>query len=267
MGVKNTKSIREYDDVFGEQVLDINYFPSSVLLTIFSNIFDGNLPSTDYCTVSLVSKLWRQLALHSVKHIQLVPERLQHLLIPYKPQLLNTALTSIAKLLATSTSIAVLDLSNSEIDPFRARIIAEGIKRNSTVKHINLQSSCLDCDAAKVIADGLYANHAIVSINMSNNKIGASGALAIARALEKNKSIAIIDLSNNEIGNQGAIAISEVFKSKNRVKLNLSKNQIGGDGMVAIVKARRLSNGKTSFVYSSGVKFITVDGGKCILSK
>ncbi|EFA86038.1 hypothetical protein PPL_01271 [Heterostelium album PN500] len=236
--------------------------PSSIIFKVFEYVFNNEMPSKYYVTLSLVCKLWRQYAFLSVQTIRLVPKRLQHLLMPYKPVALDTALSTISNMLINSRTITVLDLSNSEIDITRTSIIGVGIAHSESVKHLNLHCTALDDKAAKELADALRDNKTIQTIDLSHNHIGAEGALAIAQSLESSKTITTIDLSKNQIGNQGALSIAKVF-GKSRVKVNLASNQIGSDCIIAIAKARKST--KTSFLYKSGLKLTTMDG-RCTLT-
>ncbi|GAM27904.1 hypothetical protein SAMD00019534_110800 [Acytostelium subglobosum LB1] len=269
MGAKNSKS--DFVDEAMEQAeakpLDIKDLPVMVVLKVFYHCFQGRLPSKDYITLSTVCKQWRVFAIFSVTDIQLVPQHMQHLLMPYKPWVLDSALQSITNLMVNSTTITNVDLSNSEIDSARARIIGEGVARSTSLKHLSLNGSAMDDAAAEELADGLAVNKTLSTIDLSHNHIGPTGALAIAKSLEPSKTIGVINLSNNQIGNQGAIEITKVFgaQNKSRVKIDLSKNRIGGEGVLAIIKARQQSKHvKTSYVYTSGIKYTTVDG-RCML--
>ncbi|KAF2077116.1 hypothetical protein CYY_001563 [Polysphondylium violaceum] len=251
-------------DFYEKKKLEINFIPGTLLLKIFKLVHKGELPSQDFLNITLVCKLWRYYSFHSIISIKLVPEKLQSLLIPYKTSVLDNAIQSIHEMIIQSTSLHTVDLSNSELDRSRAQIISEALKSSICVKNINFEYCYLDCATLSILCQGLAMNTTVTFINFKNNKIGPQGALSIAKCLESNRVLSSVNLSNNEIGNQGAIAIGDVLKSnKSKVKLDLSHNHINGEGVSAIIKARQQNNSsKTSYVYNSGLKFITMNG-KC----
>ncbi|EGC39110.1 hypothetical protein DICPUDRAFT_75301 [Dictyostelium purpureum] len=266
----NEVDLINYNIAFYKQIYEFNYLPGHIILRIFSIVQNNiqELPSQEFFNLSIVCKLWRYYAFHSVIKIKMVPERLESLLIPYKTSVLDNAFLSIQCMINNGSKLRIIDFSNIEIDKPRAMLISKSFVESKSIRALNFEYCYLDSEAVIELCKGLEKNESVKDLDFNNNKIGPEGAIAIANMLKVNKSIETINLSHNEIGNQGAIVIGEILKStKRKVKMNLSSNHIGDEGVLAIVKARQQNNNgaKTSYVYKSGLTFKTINGKSTVV--
>ena len=118
-----------------------------------------------------------------------------------------------------------LDMSGNNIDDDGAKMIADSLKINHSLKALYLSSNNIGDDGAKIISDALKVNHSVESLILGSNMIGDDGVKAIADALGINHSLEKLDLRDNKIGDDGTKAITNALKDNHSVKtLNLRNN-------------------------------------------
>jgi hypothetical protein len=86
------------------------------------------------------------------------------------------------------------------------------IMANETPKHVDLSSVSLGAEGARMLAEALRRNTSIVSLDLSSNNLDAEGASVLAEALRSNTSIVSIDVSSNNVGSEGASALAVALK-------------------------------------------------------
>ncbi|KAG6524045.1 hypothetical protein ZIOFF_013935 [Zingiber officinale] len=90
---------------------------------------------------------------------------------------------------------------------------------NGCIQELQLNSSGIGDEGARVIADMLKENQTLRVLELNNNMIEYSGFA---------RKITLLDIGNNEIGPKGAFSIAEfVKKTKSLLRLNLYMNDIG----------------------------------------
>eukprot|EP00943_MAST-04B_sp_MAST-4B-sp1_P003230 g3230.t1 len=118
-----------------------------------------------------------------------------------------------------------------------AQMIAE-IKVNTVVTELSLKN-CLGPKQAKIIAEMLMVNASLKKINLQSNNIGDEGASAIAKGIQENKNCVLeeLNLYRNKIKVEGAKSLAEMIKVNASLKnINLLRNEIGDEGASAIAK-------------------------------
>ena len=65
---------------------------------------------------------------------------------------------------------------------------------------------------AAILAEALKKNTTLTSISLFENKIGDVGAASLAAALEKNSTLTSLDLYDNEIGDVGAVSLTAALE-------------------------------------------------------
>jgi Leucine Rich repeat len=119
-----------------------------------------------------------------------------------------------------------------ESSPVRRRFIPEGAER------LNLRWEGIGPEEAKLLAEELATNTTLKELSLDCNKIGNDGAIALADALTTNKSLEKLGLYRNEIGDGGTIALADALATnKTLEELTLWGNDIGNAGMEALGRA------------------------------
>ena len=99
-----------------------------------------------------------------------------------------------------------LDLSDENIGPAEAKVIANALERNYTIRELNLRDNRIGDGGAVAIANALEANATLWKLNLRGNRIGDVGAGALAKMLKENKTITSLNLEDNSIEDAGALA-------------------------------------------------------------
>jgi len=136
----------------------------------------------------------------------------------------------------TTCCLEELDISGNKLDDKSALKLSEGIQQTKTLKSLTAVS--IDQLGAISIADGVKKNTSLKVLNMSNNEVSDDGAIQIASSIEVNQTLTELCISYNRISSQGAIAIAKSLAQNNSLKkLNISGNHIGQDSATEIAKA------------------------------
>ena len=105
---------------------------------------------------------------------------------------------------------------------------------------LNLSSNNIGDDGAKMIADALKVNHSLKTMSLIGNIIGDDGAKFIADALKDNHCLKMLLLSNNSICDDGAKMIADAMNVNHSLRtLVLSDNKISSDGKEYLSKIKR----------------------------
>eukprot|EP00943_MAST-04B_sp_MAST-4B-sp1_P008914 g8914.t1 len=94
-----------------------------------------------------------------------------------------------------------------------AQMITE-LKVNTVVTQLSLKKCRLGPKQAKIIAEMLMVNASLKKINLSDNKIGDEGASAIAKGIQENKNCVLEELNLRYTGRmlEGAKSLAEMIK-------------------------------------------------------
>lgn len=135
---------------------------------------------------------------------------------------LNLAYTSlseegvaeVAKFIRDIPFVKYVDLRGNSLKPKWAAMLAEGMKKNRSVRSINLKWNLIGKDPSGVAAlcEMLKGNLSITQLDLRNNQINNKGAELIAEMLTVNKCISHLDLSWNDLGVDGGRALLEGLK-------------------------------------------------------
>ena len=110
----------------------------------------------------------------------------------------ETAL-KIGEMLKLNDNLEILDISNNDIGPEEASILANEWQKNenSAIKKFNISNNRIGDLGAYALAKAIPYLKNLTSLNISNNKIGDKGLRAISKALLLNKNITDVDMSGN----------------------------------------------------------------------
>jgi Ran GTPase-activating protein (RanGAP) involved in mRNA processing and transport len=122
------------------------------------------------------------------------------------------------------------------------RIIAEGVRSNTTLEDLQLQCCGLDDQGILVLANGLgLRDSGLVELSLYNNYITSVGVLALAGEVTKAMNrVVMLSLSYNPVGSEGATILADAFGRNAMPSLKdlmLDDCGIGDDGFAALVSA------------------------------
>jgi Leucine Rich repeat len=156
-----------------------------------------------------------------------------------------------------------LDLSRKKIGAGQAKIIAEELAPNTTLKLLDLSWNDFGGYGTAVIASALRTNKSLRALYLGHNEMGDDGAAAIATVLRTNTSLKTLDLTGNRIGDLGMASIAQTLTLNNSLEnLSLSENVVGTAGLTLLVDAFKVNTGLTNlWLYGS-----MNDDGEAILA-
>ncbi|KAG6523200.1 hypothetical protein ZIOFF_013053 [Zingiber officinale] len=130
---------------------------------------------------------------------------------------------------------------------FPMQRLSDILKVNGCIQELQLNSSGIGDEGARVIADMLKENQTLRVLERNNNMIEYSGFA---------RKITLLDIGNNEIDPKGAFSIAEfVKKTKSLLRLNLYMNDIGDAvwllTIVALCSVASLLKHKLSFKFTN----------------
>ena len=136
-------------------------------------------------------------------------------------------LSKVGGTLEQAVDSELIDWSGKGLDSDDARVVARVVAISGSLKVLNLGRNWIGNEGATAIAEALRVNGSLRQLILYDNTIGDAGAAAIAEALRVNDgSITSLDLSNNKIGDAGAAAIAAAL----RVGGSLQELYLGGNG-------------------------------------
>jgi Leucine Rich repeat len=146
-----------------------------------------------------------------------------------------------------------LSLSRKKIGAVQAKIIAEELAPNTTLKLLDLSWNDIGGYGTAVIASALRTNKSLRALYLGNNGMGDDGAAAIATALRTNTSLKTLDLTGNRIGDLGMASIAQTLTLNNSLEnLSLSENVVRTAGLTLLVDALKVNTGLTNlWLYGS----------------
>ncbi|MFA5584325.1 MAG: hypothetical protein WDA09_08930 [Bacteriovoracaceae bacterium] len=162
---------------------------------------------------------------------------------------------AVGNLLGTNSTpkLKTLDLSGNQIGERGATALAEGLSKNTSVKHVILYDNKFGPSGATSLAEMLKSNSTIKEFFVGGNQIGDEGASSFGDMLQTNSTLDNLSLPSkrvffiflqtkeNNIGDDGVSKIADGMKSNQLCKLrvlDLAKNafsKVGGEALYSTI--------------------------------
>jgi Ran GTPase-activating protein (RanGAP) involved in mRNA processing and transport len=141
----------------------------------------------------------------------------------------------IASGLKTNTSLRILDLADNGMDDEAVAEIAAGLAHNETnVEFVSLDFNAFGDDGVATLSQMLAVNSTVTELHLFGNRVSAIGAEYLADALRTNETLQSLILSFNRIGDRGAVALAQALTVNTTLtKIWFPSNAIGFEGMQA----------------------------------
>ena len=158
-----------------------------------------------------------------------------------------TALAGVLKKLKLTT----LNLSSNKINTSGAEALAAALstmlhkKKYSNFHTLSLGHNFIGQRGARVLADALKKCTSLCTIDISDNGIDDEGAMALACVLKHSRNLHTLDIAQNHLKKDGILALAKAIKGCNKLyKLNIAdNNNIDDCGIQAITNAlKKTSN-------------------------
>ena len=152
----------------------------------------------------------------------------------------NNGAVNIAKAIQMNTTLHTLDMSDNEISDDEVIAISDCLKKNSSLEKLNLSKNEIKItnEGAKMIAEALQLNTTLKQLDLSINKIFDDGATAISNVLKSNITLQELNISHNNITNKGITKITEAIQINSTLQnINISKNHITTEGLLYLMEA------------------------------
>ena len=110
---------------------------------------------------------------------------------------------ALSKILASSTKITRIDLSDNNIGNTGMKYITQGLVRNNNIISLNVSSNNITHEGSNYLFFHVKFHASLVDINISNNdklrknKISSKGCIELMNLLTYNKVMSFIDVSDN----------------------------------------------------------------------
>lgn len=168
--------------------------------------------------------------------------------------LLPKGLNTILNALCDGSSVTNLNLKGNSISGPIAQQLGQVFLCNHTLKCLHLEWNSLgsNVESFSLLCDGLSKNHNIEEIDLKYNQISPNCADALLKMLKYNKSLKSLDLAWNTLGLDGGHTIlNGMHENKTIISLNLRGNCLPDDLMESIEQCtfenkRRQAISKTS---------------------
>lgn len=122
--------------------------------------------------------------------------------------------------------------------PMSCRCLARALAHTETLVVLDLSNNCLDDDKMRMLASGLADNISLTHLNLSHNRISDRGIRALAKLLDKHSVVTVLDLADNHLhADSGRALARSLVHSKALTSLNLRLNRLGDEGCAAICEA------------------------------
>ncbi|WIA35791.1 hypothetical protein OEZ86_004180 [Tetradesmus obliquus] len=116
--------------------------------------------------------------------------------------------------------------------------LARGLALTETLVVLELSNNGLDDDKLRMLASGLADNISVTHLNLSHNRISDRGVRALAKLLDKNSVLSLLDLADNHLHADSGRALARALgHSRALVSLNLRLNRLGDEGCAALCDA------------------------------
>eukprot|EP01028_Stygiella_incarcerata_P012405 TRINITY_DN75_c0_g1_i1.p2 TRINITY_DN75_c0_g1~~TRINITY_DN75_c0_g1_i1.p2 ORF type:complete len:388 (-),score=100.49 TRINITY_DN75_c0_g1_i1:2643-3806(-) len=171
----------------------------------------------------------------------------------------------IGQIIEHKHSLMSLDLSYTMIGDGGGVYIAEGMKKNDSVRNLMLQKCKIGLESARCIGEMLAMNMYLITIDLSENTtIGDEEVILIAEGLETNTSVEILDFTNCRITHEGVKQIAFALEKNASLKILLlwGNEKIGDEGISFVAEALKTNSSLVEL--DSGSCGIGVSGAKRI---
>jgi len=145
----------------------------------------------------------------------------------------------ITSMLQKNKVLTFLNLAGSCITPAGAEYLAEGIRGNTTLMVLDISNNDLGPNTATILAKSLpYSN--IKEFYIADNHLGDKGVNNLVQMFlpvsERLAQLEVLDLSNNKINPYGAGKVFDALAKNGTVqKLILNRNNLSGKGILSLV--------------------------------
>jgi len=173
----------------------------------------------------------------------------------------------IAKSLITCRSLAVLNLSGTDITQTGVKEVINSVKVSKTLKSLSLDKLNIGPEVAQEIAMVLEKNCMLTYLSLANSKLGDQGSKVILGTLLQNCTITHLNLESNNIPYQTIDSSSEALKSNQHlIYLNFNSNVIENRGAESLANILKV-NKKISHLFLNKNKIETEGACKLMQSE
>lgn len=157
--------------------------------------------------------------------------------------------SSLGFLLHTAT-LSELRICHNQIDASLARVMASGLKTNTSLQILDLTGNGMDDEAVAEIAAGLAHDETNVEfVSLDFNTFGDDGVAALSQI---NSSVTELHLFGNRVSDIGADHLADALRANLTLQsLILSCNRIGDRGAVALAQALTVNTTLTKIWFPS----------------
>lgn len=155
-------------------------------------------------------------------------------------------MAALASALEHNSFITHVDLWSNNIGPTGAPHIARVLQsEHCQLRILDLWGNQLGTKGCELVADALRRNSSLKRISLGNNGCGDGACAAIAAAMQKNRTLEDLDLRSNSILPAGIqVLAAPLAEHPTLLRLALSANPIGAEGADCICKALLSGSGR-----------------------
>ena len=110
------------------------------------------------------------------------------------------------------STIRELSLIHVDIGFEDCKVLGELLASSTYIDVLDISENGLSSDSVQLIVDGLSHNTSLEKLNMRDNPIGSEGAVAFASMLKKNQCLKTLWLNHSSVGVEGALELIESLK-------------------------------------------------------
>ena len=127
---------------------------------------------------------------------------------------------ALAEMLQVNKSLQVLNFQgNPKIGDLGALYIAQGLKRNSSVKTLNISNCGLTAKGAETIVHSLTENKTVQTLWIDKNHLFDAGVISLAHALISNTSLLELNLANCQMSDVSLEVLGECLIKNSSLKV------------------------------------------------
>ena len=117
----------------------------------------------------------------------------------------------------------------------RLKLIADGIRVNTSLQHLEISSVIIQNEGSAIISDYIMHHKSIKELRLINANLDNEGAVRLFNSVQLNEVLQKIDVSHNDISDDGALAIAVYLRTNTTLQyLNISFNKICNNGIASI---------------------------------
>uniref|UniRef100_A0A3B3UTL4 T-complex-associated-testis-expressed 1 n=1 Tax=Poecilia latipinna TaxID=48699 RepID=A0A3B3UTL4_9TELE len=117
---------------------------------------------------------------------------------------------SVAELLSKGR-LEKLNICNNEIDVHGAKILAQALSNNSTLRYLNMRLNQVRDEGGQAIVEALQNNTTLTYLHLGGNDLTSITAVVLSKVLLKNETLKTLNLSCNSLGEVGGKALAEAM--------------------------------------------------------